>query len=120
MAHNGLDARWCERSEDVVTGMAEWRIQHPKATLREIETALDERLSRLRAHILEDAALASQAADLRKTPPTERPPCPHCGTPAAHHGLEAWDLLTHHGHTLTLTRSYAVCPACGEAFFPPR
>jgi hypothetical protein len=38
-----------EMSSEIITGMAEWRQQHPKAMLREIEAALDERLERLRA-----------------------------------------------------------------------
>jgi len=33
-----LDARWHELSEKVITGMKEWRLQHPKATFQEIET----------------------------------------------------------------------------------
>jgi hypothetical protein len=41
--------------------MKEWRIQRPKATLKEIEIALDERLGRLRARLIEDMALASSA-----------------------------------------------------------
>ena len=115
-----LEAQWRELSEEAMTGMAEWRVQHPKATFQEIETALDERLGRLRARMLQDAALASQATDIREAPADERPCCASCGTPLTHHSLEKRDLLTHHGHTVTLNRSYAICPACGEAFFPPR
>ena len=47
-----LDARWQAVSEEVLTGMKDWRVQHPKATFREIEAALDERLARLRARML--------------------------------------------------------------------
>jgi phage host-nuclease inhibitor protein Gam len=54
-----LDGRWHELAEDVMTGMKEWRMQHPKATFREIEAALDERLARLRARMLEDAMLVT-------------------------------------------------------------
>lgn len=57
-----MDARWHQVAEDVMTGMKEWRMQHPKATCREIEAALDERLARRRARMLEDALLASRAA----------------------------------------------------------
>lgn len=32
----------------MLTGMMDWRQQHPKATLREIEEAIDERLAKLR------------------------------------------------------------------------
>lgn len=120
MRTDRFDARWRDLSAEAVTGMAEWRVQHPKATLQEIETALDERLGRLRAQMLEDAALASQATDLRGTAAVDRPRCPKCGAPMTHQSWEKRDLLTHHGHTVTLERSYALCPTCGEAFFPPR
>ena len=51
--------KWHEQSFDLMTGMAEWRMQHPKATLREIEAELDRRLEHLRAKMLEEAALLS-------------------------------------------------------------
>jgi hypothetical protein len=120
MRTDEMEARWRGLSEDVFVGMAEWRVQHPKATLQEIETALDERLGRLRARMLEDAAVASQATDLRTMPEEERPHCEHCGTRLRHRTKEKRDVITHHGETLTLERSYATCPTCGEGFFPPR
>ena len=110
MKSDGLEARWPELSEEAMTGMAEGRAQHPRATFQEIETALDERLGRLRARMLQDAALASRAADIRTTPADERPRCPTCETPLTHQTEEKRDLLTHHGHTVTLKRSYAICP----------
>ena len=120
MQRDRLAAKWRESSEEVVSGVAEWREQHPKATLQEIEAALDERLGRLRARMLEDAALASQATDLRDTAMVDRPRCPKCGAAMKHQSWEKRDLLTHHGQTVTLNRSYALCPTCGEALFPPR
>jgi hypothetical protein len=120
MGSDRLDAGWHELSEEVMTGMVEWRAQHPKATLQEIETALDERLGRMRARMLQDVALASQATDLRETPANERPRCSKWGTPLTHQSWQKRDLVTHHDHTVTLERSYALCPTCGEAFFPPR
>ncbi len=44
-----FDAQWDELAAEVLSGMKEWRLQHPKATLRQIETALDERLGKMRA-----------------------------------------------------------------------
>jgi uncharacterized protein with PIN domain len=120
MWSDDLVARWRELSEEVIVGMAEWRVQHPKATLQEIETALDERLGGLRARMIEDAALASQSADLSTIPAEERPRCATCGTPLRPRTREKRDLITHHGQTVTLERSYATCPTCGEGFFPPR
>jgi hypothetical protein len=40
---------WEALSAEILSGMREWRLHHPKATLREIEQALDHRWYRLRA-----------------------------------------------------------------------
>jgi predicted RNA-binding Zn-ribbon protein involved in translation (DUF1610 family) len=114
-----MDARWPQEAEAVLTGFKEWRVQHPAATLSEIEVALDARLAVMRARLLEDAAVASAAADLRALPPEARPRCPACGAAMAPRGPEARRLTTTHEQPLTLRRQYAVCLACGEALFPP-
>jgi hypothetical protein len=49
---NDFDRLWHKLSEEVMSGMKEWRLRHPKATLSEIEDALDERLSKMRARML--------------------------------------------------------------------
>ena len=54
-----MEAHWRKLAEEVMTGVKEWRVQHPKATFEEIETAIDEGLARVRARMLEDVALAS-------------------------------------------------------------
>ena len=33
-----FDVHWEELAAEVLSGMKEWRLQHPKATLRQIET----------------------------------------------------------------------------------
>lgn len=114
-----FDAKWDELAEEVLSGMKEWRLQHPKATLREIEQALDERLGKMRARMLQDAALASTAADLRAAAEAERPVCPACGAPLTARGSGVRQLTTQHHQTLTLERSYGVCPQCGAGVFPP-
>jgi hypothetical protein len=110
---------WHDLTQQVMTGMHEWRLQHPKATLREIETELDARLARMRARMLEDLALHSAAAAWQDAPPTERPRCPDCGTPLQERTTQPRTLQTHGGQELTLERSYGVCPACGTGLFPP-
>jgi len=119
MRPEDLEIRWREVSAAVMRSMAEWRKQHPKATFREIETAVDEELSRLRARVLEDAAGASAAADLRTTIEEQMPLCPSCGTRVVYRTHEKRHLRTPHEHEVTLERSYVVCPQCGQAFFPP-
>ena len=120
MRAEAMDQRWRQEAEAVLTGFKEWRLQHPTATLSEIEVALDERLARVRARLLEDAALASAAADLAALPPADRPRCPQCGAVMALRGPEVRHLTTTYEHHLTLRRHYAVCAACDAALSPPR
>jgi hypothetical protein len=112
-----FDQQWQELSAEVLSGMKEWRLQHPRATLREIEAALDERLARLRARMLADAALASAATDWRAeaTPPV----CAQCGQPLHASGQHQRTLQTHGGQDLRLKREYGVCPTCHRGIFPP-
>jgi hypothetical protein len=114
-----LDVRWRELAEDVIIGMKEWRLQHPKATFKEIETALDERWARVRARFLQDAALVSAAADVRTAPPAQRPRGAQCDRPLEARGQATRELTTSFNQPVRLTRSYAVCPSCGEGLFPP-
>ncbi len=115
-----LAAGWRELSEEVISGMREWRDGHPKATFREIETALDERLSRLRAQMLQDTALASSQADWREQPKAERPTCPECGSPLQSRGQHTRHLAVDGGQEITLERTYGTCPKCKGGVFPPR
>ncbi|HEX5503158.1 MAG TPA: hypothetical protein VFW96_11085 [Thermomicrobiales bacterium] len=119
MAAAAMDERWVREAEAVLTGFKEWRLQHLRATLTEIEAALDARLAALRARLLEDAALASAAADLAALPEAARPRCPACGRAMAIRGPAARRLTTTYEQPVTLRRHYAVCAACGEALSPP-
>ena len=80
-------------------------------TFREIEAALDERLARLRARVLEDALLASRAAEW-ETAQGASPACPRCGKPMQRGGQETRELTTQHNQVLRLERRYAFCPEC--------
>lgn len=119
MDRDQFDQGWWPLAQEVLTGMKEWRLQHPTATLTEIEAALDERLGRLRAQMLEDAALASAAATWSGTGEDPPPRCPACGAPLQARGEHARALQTQAGQAITLTRCYATCSACGAGLFPP-
>ncbi|MDQ6661230.1 MAG: hypothetical protein M3Z24_09730, partial [Chloroflexota bacterium] len=66
--HGKMEAMKARRKESVEgrnlnsSGVKEWRDHHPKATLREREETIDERLGQLRARMVQDAALASTQA----------------------------------------------------------
>jgi hypothetical protein len=119
MPKQPLDHAWHTLSADILGGMRDWRVAHPHATLREMETELDVRWARLRARMLEDMALASTAADWAAAPSTAQPICPHCDQPLVARGQHTRHLQTHGGRELALTRSYGVCPSCQEGLFPP-
>jgi hypothetical protein len=119
-----FERKWAALSEEVFIGMADWRAQHPRATLTEIEVELDSRLARIRARLLEHLAHQSQAAAWGRAPSTrtlgaEPPCCPQCGTPLEARGRKPRRLKTQGGQELVLQREYGVCPACGQALFPP-
>ena len=113
---NDFDSVWHKLSEEVMSGMKEWRLRHPKATLSEIEDALDERLSKMRARMLEDLALASTAANVGEGGVK----CPECGSRLESRGKKTRKVKTHHNQEIKLSRAYAVCPQCGASLFPPR
>lgn len=115
-----FDRQWVALSQEVLIGIKEWRMQHPHATLKEIEVAIDERLAVLRARMIADAALASAAAEWEEEAETEQPKCPQCGAKLKPRGVRAKrELQTHGGQEIKLMREYGVCPVCGAEFFPP-
>lgn len=112
-----FDGQWRELAEEVMSGMKEWRIEHSRATLREIEDALDERLAKMRVRMLADTALASEAADITRGE-GDRPICPECGKELEARGKRDRHLTSQSNQVLKLERSYAVCPQCKAGFFP--
>ncbi len=117
MATSDPDAQWHELAGEVLTGFRAWREQHPTATLTEIEDELDRRWYRLRARVVEDAALRSAAVEVGRT--VTRPVCPVCGTAMQADGREVRRLTTTGDEGLTLNRAHARCPTCGRGLFPP-
>jgi len=104
----------------MLTGMSEWRQQHPTATLREIEEAMDERLAKLRAGMLEDLVKMSPQADWSQGPEESRPICEQCGKPLQSRGKRSRWLQTSGGQAVEIERSDGTCPECGQGLFPPR
>jgi len=119
MGTSDFDREWERLAEEVLSGMKEWRVQHPRATLREIEDALDARLNRMRARMLEDLALASKVAELGGAEREARPTCSNCGEGLVSRGKGERSIQTNGGEEIRLKRSYGVCPKCKVGFFPP-
>ena len=104
--------RWNGMSEEIISGIAEWRQQHPKATFREIEAEIDERLGVLRAKMISDAAISSAQM-------SEVAYCPTCGVKLERKGKKKRKLSTRGGQEVGLEREYEVCPRRGQGIFPP-
>jgi hypothetical protein len=114
------DGHWRELSEEILTDIKEWRQNHPQATFREIEDEVHERMSRLEAQVLQDAAQASKSREWSGKEAQERPKCPVCQSPLQGRGKRRRKLQGAQGQEVTLTRDYGTCPNCGVGFFPPR
>jgi YgiT-type zinc finger domain-containing protein len=117
MGEDEMRSRWNGMSEEIISGMAEWRQQHPKATFREIEAEVDKRLAVLRARMLSDAAIRSAQAEWRGG--AEAAVCSNCGAELERKGKKKRKLQTRGGQEVELEREYGVCPRCGQGIFPP-
>jgi len=108
---------WQEMSEEAMQEVGDWREKHPKASLREIEQALDKQMLKLRAKVLEEAA---QLSEMRVwTESEDLPVCPACRVALEFRMKGKRELQTDGGHSIQLEREYGVCPSCGQGFFPP-
>jgi ribosomal protein S27AE len=111
---------WQELSQQVQADLAAWRQAHPRASLTAIEAATAAALQQLQARYLQDLIAASPSADLATTPPPARPRCPTCGGALEARGHQTRAVLTPgQAAPVPVTRSYAVCSACGAGHFPP-
>lgn len=108
--------RWLADAADRFAALEAWRQAHPKATWTEIEAAIEAQIGPLRADLLRDTALASDAADLAG----DRPCCPRCGERLQAAGTRRRRLRGEQDIPIDVARTYARRPACGAGLFPPR
>jgi NADH pyrophosphatase NudC (nudix superfamily) len=107
--------RWLAETAERFATLEAWRQAHPHATWVEIEAAVDAQLGPLRAQVLGETAMASDATDLGG----ERRVCPHCGERLHAAGTRRRRLRSEQDEPIDLERSYARCPTCGTGLFPP-
>ncbi len=97
--------------DEVRSAMTGWRATHPHATFAEIEQAVEEQITRIRAQMLEQVVAAG--------PKQERPICQACGTSMVPRSEAERQVTVQGDAAVHLQRSYAVCPSCGAGLFPP-
>jgi hypothetical protein len=112
-----LPESWRKMGEEIMSGVAEWRMQHPRATLREIEAEIDRRLAGFRAKMIADVAMQSKKVEWEEADPEVR--CEKCGEELKSRGRKKRTLATNYGQGIELERDYGVCPKCGQGLFPP-
>ena len=114
------EQRWRELAQEVLLEMHEWREEHPRATLQEIEEEVDQRMARMRASLVEGTAMTSAAVEVGKRAGGQHSRCPTCGGELQARGKQVRTLRTTGDQTVRLARSYGYCPTCQVGFFPPR
>lgn len=102
-----------EKESEITEKMKQWREAHPKATLTEIEEAVDVELAKLRGQLVEKMAQAG--ADKEE----EVPECRHCGEKMVKNGRKKRKLQAKEGETIQLERQQWRCLGCGATLFPP-
>ena len=109
---------WDELYDEASRKVLQWRKEHKKATLTEIENTVDNELAKMRARMIQDLALASETADMGSMAWEERPKCPQCGRPLAANGQQKRGLTTDYEQEVELKRSKGYCRHCKPSFFP--
>jgi hypothetical protein len=107
--------RWLAETAERFAALETWRQAHPHATWAEIEVAVDAQLGPLRAQVLGETAMASEATDLDGAGRV----CPQCGQRLQAAGTRRRRLRSEQDEPIDLERTYARCPACGTGLFPP-
>jgi Zn finger protein HypA/HybF involved in hydrogenase expression len=112
-----LEKNWQKMSQEIMTGVAEWRMQHPQATFREIEAEIDRRLAGFRAKMISDVAMQSKKAEWEASEVEVY--CEKCGEKLKSRGRKKRKLETNYGQEIEIEREYGVCPKCRQGIFPP-
>src|SRR5947209_19527760 len=107
MQPEDLQERWNAQGEEIFATVAQWRAAHPKATLAEIEHAVDEQMNRLRARMIEQAAQASAAAEGEAN---QGRLCEQCGPPLQARGRAKRRRQTHEGPQVEVESTYVSYP----------
>ena len=102
-----------EVPDELTEKLHEWRQANPKATLTEIEEAVEAELVRIRNKWVAELAQAREESE------AEAPHCPQCGQAMVKNGHRKRRLKSKEGQTLQLERQQWRCLGCGTTLFPP-
>ena len=119
MWDEGVESDWSQAAEGVMLEIREWREQHPRATLTEIEAAVDGTWAKVRLRLIQEVALASEAKGIGRQRGDDCARCSKCGGRLESRGEKVRKLSSHNDQLIELRRSYGRCPVCETRVFPP-
>ncbi len=99
--------------DDLIQKMTAWEKENPKATLTEIEEAVDQELAKLREQLVNEVTQAKQAR------PQSKVVCPNCGTQMVKNGKKKRELTMKGDKQVAIERQQMRCLECGMTLFPP-
>jgi transposase-like protein len=102
-----------EQDDELTHKMRQWRQANPKATLTEIEEAVEAELAQLRKQLVEEM-VQEEVSGLQG-----EPDCPQCGQQMVKNGRRQRKLKSKEGQTIQLDRQQWRCLSCGATLFPP-
>jgi len=102
-----------EQPDELTRKMHQWRQTNPKATLTEIEEAVEAELAQLRKQLVEEM-VQEKVSGLQG-----EPDCPQCGEKMVKNGRRQRKLKSKEGQTIQLDRQQWRCLSCGATLFPP-
>lgn len=102
-----------EMRDEVAARLRAWRQANPRATLTEIEEAVEVELAKIRNEWVAELAQAGEGSE------GEVPCCSQCGRAMVKNGRRKRRLKSKEGKTLELERQQWRCLECGTTFFPP-
>ena len=111
--------QWRDSFDKASEEVSQWRQTHRRARLSDIENAVDDRLAKVRAEMIEALIAESELTDLTAVEPDKRPTCSQCGQSLVSNGRQTRKLITNHEQVIEVERSKGYCRACGTSSFPP-
>ena len=92
----------------------EWQTENPKATLSEMERAVDTEMNKLRSQIMK------RLVEEQERQEEEEQLCPNCGRKMGKNGRRKRQLKTKGDERIEFERQQFHCSGCGMTHFPPR
>jgi hypothetical protein len=109
---------WDELFAEAEVEVRQWRTKHKPATWAAIENEVDTRLAAVRARMVQELALESELADIKRLERAKRPKCPLCERPLSANGQVRRQMVTDHEQVVELEPSKVYCSHCKVSFFP--